>query len=285
MPSDAYWLELHTDMPKHPQTLQHARLLKISRREAIGVLADLWTWALPIADRDGRLDGITAADILVALDMQGKKAAAVVPALIQSGYLEQDGEVYVLHNWYFYAGRLNERREKERNKKRRQRERRAAQSPAPVPDVSPGTSPGSPETTEQNKTEPTHVVSYETTKAPGTAPSLSEIEEFCLGQGGTSAAAAEFYSQYSRAGWQANGQPIENWRGLLTNYLRSGGGQGGQGAISTAPQGTTEARKSIERMRQLLEQTGHGGSVPPNARKNAEWMRRMLDAEEAENDE
>ena len=111
MPSDAYWLELHTDMPKHPQTLQLARLLKISRREAIGVLADLWTWALPIADRDGRLDGITAADILVALDMQGKKAAAVVPALIQSGYLEQDGEVYVLHNWYFYAGRLNERRE------------------------------------------------------------------------------------------------------------------------------------------------------------------------------
>lgn len=120
---------------------------------------------------------------------------------------------------------------------------------------------------------------------PGGAPSLSEIENFCLGQGGTSAAAAEFYSQYSRAGWQANGQPIENWRGLLTNYLRSGGGQGGQGAVSTASHGTTDARKSIERMRQLLEQTGHGGSVPPNARKNAEWMRRMLDAEEAENDE
>lgn len=289
MPSDAYWLELHTDMPKHPQTLQLARLLKISRREAIGVLVDLWTWALPIAGIDGRLVGSTTDDILTALDMRGKKAATVIQALIQSGYLEQDGDVYVLHNWYFYAGRLNERREKERQKKRKQRARKSAPHVSDVPSMSPGTSPGTspgcPQTTEQNRTKQNNVVSYETTKAPGTAPSLSEIESFCLGQGGTSAAAAEFYAQYSRAGWQANGQPIGNWRGLLTNYLRSGGGQGGQGAVSTASHGTTDARKSIERMRQLLEQTGHGGSVPPNARKNAEWMRRMLDAEEAENDE
>lgn len=263
MPSDAYWLELHTDMPKHPQTLQLSRLLRISRREAIGMLADLWTWALPIADKDGRLEGITAEDILVALDMQGKKAGEVVPALIKSGYLELDGEVYVLHNWYCYAGRLNERREKERLKKRRQRERKSAFPPRPVPLVSPGTSPGSPETTEQNKTEQNHVVSYETTGAlPGTAPSLSEIEKFCLAQGGTSAAAAAFYTQYSRAGWVSNGVPIENWRGLLTNFLRSGGGKSGQGVAAEGSRPQAPAG---------------GIRVPKNARKNAEWMRRMLE--------
>lgn len=267
MPSDAYWLELHTDMPKHPQTLQLSRLLRISRREAIGMLADLWTWALPIADKDGRLEGITAEDILVALDMQGKKAGEVVPALIKAGYVELDGEVYVLHNWYFYAGRLNEQREKARLKKRRQRERKSAHRPNSVPDVSPGTSmgtsPGSPQTTEHNLTEQNNVVSNETTGAlPGTAPSLSEIEKFCLEQGGTSAAAAAFYAQYSRAGWVSNGMPIENWRGLLTNFLRGGGGKGGQGV-------TAEGSRP---------QAPNGGiRVPKNARKNAEWMRRMLE--------
>ncbi len=98
--------------------------------------------------------------------------------------------------------------------------------------------------------------------APEGGPSLSEIEKFCLEQGGTSAAAAAFYAQYSRVGWVSNGKPVENWRGLLTNFLRGGGGQGGQGtALSGA-----------------MPQVSPGGiRIPKNARQNAEWMRRMLE--------
>jgi len=269
MPSDSYWLELHTDMPKHPQTLKLARLLHASRRETIGILADLWTWALPIVDKDGRMDGMTADDILSALDLTGtKKGNAIVAALLESGYLEQDGNVYLLHNWYFYAGRLNERREKERIKKRKQRDRNAKPSPAPVPPLSPGTSLGtslgSPETTEQNKTEQNRtIVSDETIGAPGTAPSLSEIEDFCLGLGGTPAAAAAFYAQYARAGWLSHGKPIENWRGLLTNFVRSGGGQGRKGGAPAQP-----------------SLPPGGVSVPPNARRNAEALRRLLEEDD-----
>lgn len=137
------------------------------------------------------------------------------------------------------------------------------------------------ETKTKTKTKTEYVVSDETTIAPSpTAPSLSEIEKFCLDQGSTSVAAAEFYSQYSRTGWKANGKPIENWRGLLTNYLRSGGGQRGQGVASTSPNGMTEARKNFARLQRILGQNGVTPTVPPNAKKNAEWMRRTLEAEE-----
>lgn len=92
---------------------------------------------------------------------------------------------------------------------------------------------------------------------PAGLPSLSEIETFCLENQGTSAQAAAFYAQYSRAGWRADGKPIENWKGLLMNYLRSGGGK-----EITCAASTTTAR------------------VPSNARKNTEWMRRILESNE-----
>lgn len=95
---------------------------------------------------------------------------------------------------------------------------------------------------------------------PGGAPSLSEVEGFCLEINGTSAQAAAFYTQYSRAGWKADGKPIENWKGLLMNYVRAGGGESCQSI--RAPEYTGDV------------------SVPKNAKQNAEWMRRMLEGEE-----
>lgn len=99
---------------------------------------------------------------------------------------------------------------------------------------------------------------------PGGAPSLSEVEAFCLSLGSTPAAAAAFFDQYDRAGWMSDGKPIENWRGLLTNFVRGGGGRcgkGGYAAASSAPTG--------------------GHSVTANAKRNAEWMRRILAEDEA----
>lgn len=95
-------------------------------------------------------------------------------------------------------------------------------------------------------------------------PSLSEVEAFCLSLGSTPAAAAAFFAQYDRAGWMSDGKPIENWRGLLTNFVRGGGGRcgkGGYAAASSAPTG--------------------GHSVTANAKRNAEWMRRILAEDEA----
>lgn len=113
MPTMA-WYEAHQTMAKHPKTLKLARLLKVDRRYAVGLLHDLFSWALDVAQKYGELHDLTAEDIAAALDIPGKKGLATVDALVESGYLEKDGENYSIHDWYDYAGRLSERREEEK---------------------------------------------------------------------------------------------------------------------------------------------------------------------------
>lgn len=98
--------------------------------------------------------------------------------------------------------------------------------------------------------------------APPTAsvPLLSEIENFCLTHGGTTAQAAAFYAQYDRAGWMAGGEPIDNWPGLCLSFLRNGGGKGDKGVkigkMQTPSQADAAAiRRSSERMRRLLAES------------------------------
>lgn len=98
------WLELHQEMPKHKKTLALARLLRVDRRYAIGLMIDLWTWGLDNADREGSLTGMTQEDIALALDWPAKKAAGLIKALIDAGWLEQHGETYVMHEWPSCAG-------------------------------------------------------------------------------------------------------------------------------------------------------------------------------------
>lgn len=109
-------------MAKHPKTLKLARLLKVDRRYAIGLLHDLFSWALDTAKKDGTLPGLEAEDIASALDIPGKKGISTVSALVESGYLECNIHgMYCVHDWYDYAGKLMDRRETD---KRRQAESR-----------------------------------------------------------------------------------------------------------------------------------------------------------------
>ena len=62
------WFEAHDTMARHPKTLKLARLLNADRRYAVGLLHDLFSWGLYSADKEGRLPGLTAADIAQALD-------------------------------------------------------------------------------------------------------------------------------------------------------------------------------------------------------------------------
>lgn len=113
------WFEAHDTMARHPKTLKLARLLGVDRRYAVGLLHDLFSWGLYAAGKDGALEGLTGADIAQALDYPPKKAQAVVEALVESGYLDRSDTGYVIHNWYNYAGKLNERREDEKAYKAR----------------------------------------------------------------------------------------------------------------------------------------------------------------------
>lgn len=113
------WFEAHDTMARHPKTLKLARLLNVDRRYAVGLLHDLFAWGLYAAGKSGELTGLAAPDIAQALDYPPKKAVAVVGALVEAGYLDQTEDGYSIHDWYDYAGKLNERREDEKAYKSR----------------------------------------------------------------------------------------------------------------------------------------------------------------------
>lgn len=111
------WFEAHETMARHPKTLKLARLLKVDRRYAVGLLHDLFSWGLTAAEKDGALRGMEAADIASALDASGKKGKAVVDCLVEAGYLDLRDGTYFIHDWYDYAGKLMEKRAADRKRK------------------------------------------------------------------------------------------------------------------------------------------------------------------------
>lgn len=120
------WFEAHDTMARHPKTLKLARLLGQDRRWAVGLLHDLFSWGLYAANKDGALTGLAAADIAQALDYPPKKAGVLVGALVEVGYLEEGPDGYAIHDWYDYAGKLYDSREKNREKNQRYRDRKRA---------------------------------------------------------------------------------------------------------------------------------------------------------------
>lgn len=118
------WFEAHQTMARHPKTLKLARLIKKDRRYAVGLLHDLFSWALDCAQKDGTLPGMTADDIAAALDFTGKAGDSVVAALVESGYIDKDEHgLYSVHDWYDYAGKLAEQREATKRRQQAFRER------------------------------------------------------------------------------------------------------------------------------------------------------------------
>lgn len=120
------WYEAHQTMARHPKTLKLARLLKVDRRYAVGLLHDLFSWALDAAGKYGELPDMTAEDIAAALEITGKKGIQTIEALVDAGYLVRDDSgAYAIHDWYDYTGKLMERREADKAKMQRYRERKS----------------------------------------------------------------------------------------------------------------------------------------------------------------
>lgn len=118
------WFEAHQTLARHPKTLRLARELKKDRRYSVGLLFDLFSWALDTANASGELRGVEADDIAMALGFSGKAGRNVVEALLTAGYLEirSDGQ-YAVHDWYDYSGSYKETQEhiREKNKERQQK--------------------------------------------------------------------------------------------------------------------------------------------------------------------
>ena len=99
------WIELHQTLREHMKMFACADTLNLSRIEMIGTLVSLWLWALDNA-QDGSLEGVSDKTIARVCDFPEKKAGKLMEALLKHGFVERDGDHYIIHDWYDYAGKL-----------------------------------------------------------------------------------------------------------------------------------------------------------------------------------
>ena len=116
------WIEVHQGLREHRKTYACAEKLKISRVVMVGTLVSLWLWALDNA-QDGSLYGISNLTIARVCDWPEKKAADLINALVECGWLDKDGDIMRIHDWMEYAGRLMDRREKDKVRKKNSRKK------------------------------------------------------------------------------------------------------------------------------------------------------------------
>ena len=102
------WIEVHQSLSNHRKTLALADLLDIPPVHAMGHLVALWLWSIDNAP-NGRLDKVKARTIALAAQWTGDPTS-FLDALTEAGFIEADGDGFVIHDWMDYAGRLVERR-------------------------------------------------------------------------------------------------------------------------------------------------------------------------------
>ena len=111
------WIESHQGLLMHRKTLRASALLKVNKYQLIGHMHALWWWALENAEDDGALPEAIDEEIAEAAGWPTKKASGFVEALVMVGFIDPRDGCYVLHNWWTYAGKLNDKRAKDRERK------------------------------------------------------------------------------------------------------------------------------------------------------------------------
>lgn len=128
------WIESHQELRDNPKTRKLARILNVSIPTTVGHLQCLWWWATDYA-QDGNLSKYDNEDIADAMMWEGKPEE-LIKALIKSRFIDEDENGRQIHDWWEYAGKLVERREKDRERKRNTGSIRS--NSKPVSDISTG---------------------------------------------------------------------------------------------------------------------------------------------------
>lgn len=256
---NSIWIELHQEMPRHPKTLALAQTLKISRREAVGLLIDLWTWGLNCADETGHLRGITNEGIAMALDWSGRQAAKLVNALVGCGWIDGENGNYSLHDWADYTSRLSDKRkDAERKREARKRAKQTDEFPENPQNV-PGQSADSPRKNTVNPragiTEPNQTKPYITTSNLNAA-SIPVEEDASL----DTAALRRVCEEFSSAIHEPSEKEREQLRLLLGEYSKP--------TLLAAIGDAKGKGRSVNYLRTILEcwkRTGSAPTTPTNA--------------------
>jgi hypothetical protein len=112
------WIESHQSLARHRKTLALVALLKVDRHKLIGHLQELWWWGLDNADSSGLVGQVASESLAQAAGWRVYDAEHFVQALVTVGFVDVVEDGYVLHDWYEYAGKLNDQREKNRERMR-----------------------------------------------------------------------------------------------------------------------------------------------------------------------
>lgn len=115
------WIESHQALSRHRKTLALAALLKTDRHKVLGHLHELWWWGLDNADVNGLLGNVSDRVIAEAAGWTLTNSGAFLAALVEAGFMDVGEDGLTLHDWYEYAGKLNERREENRERMRKKR--------------------------------------------------------------------------------------------------------------------------------------------------------------------
>lgn len=117
------WIESHQTLRDHPRKDALTEALfagtvpdDVADFATVGLLHHLWWWALDYA-RYGDLSSFTDRQIAKGCRWAGTPSV-LIDALTRAGFLTEDR---MIHDWYDYAGKLIERREKNRERMRQAR--------------------------------------------------------------------------------------------------------------------------------------------------------------------
>ncbi len=119
------YIESHQSLPRHPKTMRAVELLGMDRHKFLGHLNCMWLWALDYADIDGNLPPTVTVKVLgAAAEVDHKQAQKFVNSLLNAGgegregFLTWNGEHFILHDWFDFAGRLIAKRVSNRERMR-----------------------------------------------------------------------------------------------------------------------------------------------------------------------
>lgn len=123
------WIVLYQSLLRHRKTLRAVTLLGMDRHAFIGHVVTLWCWAIDNVPSDGSLGDLTDFEIAAISEVVdpnfAKRSARLgvhfVKVLTEVGFIDSDENGRRLHDWYDYAGRLNDKRAENRERMRRTR--------------------------------------------------------------------------------------------------------------------------------------------------------------------
>ena len=122
------WIAVDPHIMAHYKFMRFRRLMGVDANQALCILLRLWSYAFLNAP-DGDLTDFETWELAHASGLSALSddeetdaaGAALIEALVTSGFIDRDGDSIVLHEWYQWGGRLHYFRANGRAQKNRHR--------------------------------------------------------------------------------------------------------------------------------------------------------------------